>query len=32
MLHEKDCAYFTCHWHLYDYLNHIHWAGRSQPH
>lgn len=26
MLHEKDCAYFTCHWHLYDYLNHIHLA------
>ena len=24
MLHEKGCAYFTCHWHLYDYLNHIH--------
>jgi hypothetical protein len=24
MLWEKDCAYFTCHWHLYDYLNHIH--------
>ena len=26
MLHERDCAYFTCHWHLYDYLNHIHLA------
>jgi len=26
MLHEKGCAYFTCHWHLYDYLNHIHLA------
>ncbi|MCB0184560.1 MAG: alkaline phosphatase family protein, partial [Caldilineaceae bacterium] len=24
MLYEKDCTYFTCHWHLYDYLNHIH--------
>ena len=24
MLHEKGCAYFICHWHLYDYLNHIH--------
>jgi hypothetical protein len=24
MLREKGCAYFTCHWHLYDYLNHIH--------
>lgn len=26
MLHEKECSYFTCHWHLYDYLNHIHLA------
>lgn len=26
MLHEKGCSYFTCHWHLYDYLNHIHLA------
>lgn len=26
MLHEKDCSYFTCHWHLYDYINHIHLA------
>ena len=26
MLHERGCAYFTCHWHLYDYLNHIHLA------
>ena len=26
MLHERDCSYFTCHWHLYDYLNHIHLA------
>lgn len=24
MLWERDCSYFTCHWHLYDYLNHIH--------
>jgi len=24
MLYEQDCSYFTCHWHLYDYLNHIH--------
>ena len=24
MLQEKGCSYFTCHWHLYDYLNHIH--------
>ena len=24
MLHERGCSYFTCHWHLYDYLNHIH--------
>lgn len=24
LLHEKGCSYFTCHWHLYDYLNHIH--------
>ncbi len=24
MLHQKGCTYFTCHWHLYDYLNHIH--------
>ena len=26
MLTERDSAYFTCHWHLYDYLNHIHLA------
>ncbi len=26
MLVEQDCAYFTCHWHLFDYLNHIHLA------
>jgi len=26
MLSEKGCSYFTCHWHLYDYLNHIHLA------
>ncbi|MCZ6679340.1 MAG: alkaline phosphatase family protein [Candidatus Poribacteria bacterium] len=24
MLHERDCSFFICHWHLYDYLNHIH--------
>ena len=24
MLQERGCAFFTCHWHLYDYLNHIH--------
>ena len=24
MLREKDCSFFTCHWHLFDYLNHIH--------
>ncbi len=24
MLHSKDCSYFTCHWHLFDYINHIH--------
>lgn len=24
MLHEKGCNLFYCHWHLYDYLNHIH--------
>ncbi|MCZ6636382.1 MAG: alkaline phosphatase family protein [bacterium] len=24
ILHEKDCNLFYCHWHLYDYLNHIH--------
>ena len=24
MLHEKGCAFFICHWHLYDYLNHVH--------
>jgi predicted AlkP superfamily phosphohydrolase/phosphomutase len=24
MLHEKACNLFYCHWHLYDYLNHIH--------
>jgi hypothetical protein len=26
MLREMRCTYFTCHWHLYDYLNHIHLA------
>ncbi len=26
MLHEKGCSFFICHWHLYDYLNHIHLA------
>ena len=26
MLHQKGCSYFTCHWHLYDYINHIHLA------
>ncbi len=26
MLTERDCTYFTCHWHLFDYLNHIHLA------
>ncbi len=26
MLTEGDCTYFTCHWHLFDYLNHIHLA------
>jgi predicted AlkP superfamily phosphohydrolase/phosphomutase len=24
MLWERGCAFFICHWHLYDYLNHIH--------
>ncbi|MEE2657667.1 MAG: alkaline phosphatase family protein [Candidatus Latescibacterota bacterium] len=24
MLREKGCSFFICHWHLYDYLNHIH--------
>ena len=24
MLHERGCAFFICHWHLYDYLNHVH--------
>ena len=24
MLQEKGCSFFICHWHLYDYLNHIH--------
>jgi len=23
LLYEKGCSFFTCHWHLYDYLNHI---------
>ena len=27
MLHHQGCSYFTCHWHLYDYLNHIHLAN-----
>ena len=26
MLKERNSAYFTCHWHLFDYLNHIHLA------
>ena len=26
-LHHQGCSYFTCHWHLYDYLNHIHLAN-----
>ena len=26
MLMERGCSYFTCHWHLFDYLNHIHLA------
>ena len=24
MLRERGCSFFLCHWHLYDYLNHIH--------
>jgi predicted AlkP superfamily phosphohydrolase/phosphomutase len=24
MLHERGCSFFICHWHLHDYLNHIH--------
>ena len=24
MFKEKGCSLFMCHWHLYDYLNHIH--------
>lgn len=24
MLREMGCSFFTCHWHLYDYLNHFH--------
>ena len=24
MLRERGCSFFICHWHLYDYLNHIH--------
>ena len=27
MLHEKDASFFICHWHLYDYINHIHLDG-----
>ena len=27
LLHQKGCSYFTCHWHLFDYLNHIHLHG-----
>ena len=27
MLHEKGVSYFMCHWHLFDYLNHIHLDG-----
>ncbi len=23
MLHERGCALFMCHWHLFDYINHI---------
>ena len=26
MLAHRDSSYFTCHWHLFDYLNHIHLA------
>ena len=26
VMREKDCSFFICHWHLYDYLNHIHLA------
>lgn len=26
LLEREDCSYFTCHWHLFDYLNHIHLA------
>lgn len=33
LLHEQGHAYFTCHWHLFDYLNHIrlHFADPSSP-
>ena len=24
MLRERGCSFFICHWHLFDYLNHIH--------
>ena len=24
MLRERECSFFICHWHLFDYLNHIH--------
>ena len=24
MLREHGCSFFICHWHLFDYLNHIH--------
>jgi predicted AlkP superfamily phosphohydrolase/phosphomutase len=23
MLHEENCTFFICHWHLFDYLNHL---------
>ena len=26
VMRERDCSFFICHWHLYDYLNHIHLA------
>ncbi len=26
VMKEKDGSFFICHWHLYDYLNHIHLA------
>ncbi len=24
LMHERACSHFTCHWHLFDYINHIH--------